>query len=201
MPAAAEPVCITEGGREGTSPSPPSLLKQNLSLNGGVEGLGERSEVRGRPHSQKVVLNVAVEGAAQPRGVVLPRRVGLQVDAELGPAVLQTQAEGRPHLQEHGRQLLDVEEVCRGNSVRHNKTVMERCNDRATTGRGGHTVRVRQGDPVLSGQEDLAQVTQRNLRSRILVNDQVDRLDAGTVQVLQMRGDGSMEGGGQEDSQ
>lgn len=48
----------------------------------------------------------------------------------------------------------------------------------------GVTVRVRQGDAVLSGHEDLSYVTQRYLRSWILINNQVDRLDAGAVQIL-----------------
>lgn len=57
-------------------------------------------------------MNVAVESAAQPHRVVFPRLVGPQVETEFGPGVLQMQAERRPHLEEHGRQLLDVEDVC-----------------------------------------------------------------------------------------
>lgn len=56
-------------------------------------------------------MDVAVEGATQAHRVVLPLLVGLQVEAELLPAVLQAQAERRLHLEEHGRQLLDVEDV------------------------------------------------------------------------------------------
>lgn len=64
-------------------------------------------------HLQEVVLYVAVEGAAQANHVVLPPPLSLQVQAELRPAVLQPQAKGRRHLQEHRRQLLDEELVCR----------------------------------------------------------------------------------------
>lgn len=54
----------------------------------------------------------------------------------------------------------------------------------------GVTVRIRQGDAVLSGHEDLSNMTQCDLRSWILVNYQVNWLDAGPIQVLQMRQDG-----------
>ena len=47
-------------------------------------------------------MDVAIEGAAEADRVVLPVLVGLKVEAKLCPAVLQTQAESRLHLQEHG---------------------------------------------------------------------------------------------------
>lgn len=59
-------------------------------------------------------MDVAIEGAAQANRVVLPVLIGLKVEAEICPAVLQTQTERRLHLQEHGRQLLDVDQVCVG---------------------------------------------------------------------------------------
>lgn len=62
-------------------------------------------------------MDVAIEGAAEADRVVLPVLVGPKVEAKLCPAVPQTQAKGRLHLQEHGRQLLDVEQVC-GSGVR-----------------------------------------------------------------------------------
>lgn len=64
-------------------------------------------------HLQEVVLYVAIEGAAQADQVVLPAPLSLQVQAELRPAVLQLQAKGRRHLQEHRRELLDMELVCK----------------------------------------------------------------------------------------
>lgn len=62
-------------------------------------GRGQRSA---GAHLQEVILNVAVEGATQAHRVVLPELIGLQVEAKLHPAVLQTEAERRPHLEEHG---------------------------------------------------------------------------------------------------
>lgn len=52
------------------------------------------------------------------------------------------------------------------------------------------TVRIGQRDVVLSSHEDLSNVTQCNLRSWILVNNQVNWLDAGPIQILQFRQDG-----------
>lgn len=49
------------------------------------------------------------------------------------------------------------------------------------------TVRIRQRDVVLSSHEDLSYVTQCNLRSWILINNQIHWLDAGPVQILQFR--------------
>lgn len=83
-----------------------------LYWKGGVtigSGRGQRSA---NTHLQEVILDVAVEGAAQPHRVVLPHLVGLQVETKLLPAVLQTQPKRRLHLEEHGWQLLDVEGVC-----------------------------------------------------------------------------------------
>jgi len=97
-----------ERERESTSPSPPSPLAETGALS-----LRRGSGVGGRPHLQEVVLDVAVEGAAQARRAVPPQLVGLQVETELPPAVLQAQAKRRLHLEERGRQLLDVEDVCR----------------------------------------------------------------------------------------
>lgn len=109
------PVCITQ--RESTSPSPPSLpLKQERWRERVEAGLTEGAGGGLRSvdaHLQEVILNVAVESAAQPHRVVLPQFICLQVKAKLLPAVLQTQAECRPHLEEHGWQLLDVEDVCK----------------------------------------------------------------------------------------
>lgn len=79
---------------------------------GGVNGGRGRGQRSGGTHLQEVILNVAVEGAAQAHCVILPQLLSLQVEAKLLPAVLQTQAECRLHLEEHGRQLLDVEDVC-----------------------------------------------------------------------------------------
>lgn len=98
--------------------SPPiaPLKLKSLSAGGWRGGLvitHQRSQVS-VAHLQEVILNVAVEGSAQPHRVVLPPLVRLQVEAELRPAVLQLQAERRPHLEEHGGQLLDVEDICGG---------------------------------------------------------------------------------------
>lgn len=71
-----------------------------------------RSQRSTGTHLQEVILNVAVEGATQPHRVVLPQLVGLKVQTKLLPAVLQAQTERRLHLEEHGWQLLDVEDVC-----------------------------------------------------------------------------------------
>ena len=72
----------------------------------------ERSE-----HLQEVILSVAVEGATQAQAVVLPGCVQAQVEAELLPAVVELQAQGCAHLQEHGGQLLDLEHLCGGRGL------------------------------------------------------------------------------------
>jgi len=108
-------VCITERERALHHLSLPLKQEHSPSLpleRGGVKAGRGRGQRLAGTHLQEVILNVAVEGAAQPHRVVLPQLVGLQVEAELRPAVLQTQAERRPHLDKHGRQLLDVEDVC-----------------------------------------------------------------------------------------
>lgn len=66
-------------------------------------------------------MDVAIEGATQADRAVLPALVGLKVEAKICPAVLQTQAERCLHLQEHGRQLLDVHQVW-GSGVRRRVT-------------------------------------------------------------------------------
>ena len=68
-------------------------------------------------HLQEVILSVAVEGAAQAQAVVLPGGVQAQVEAELSPAVVELQAQGGADLQEHGGQLLDLEQLCGGGSL------------------------------------------------------------------------------------
>lgn len=108
-------MCITQRQREGEhfAASSPLKLECAHSFNHCCVG-----EVSGQPHThththlQEIILDVAIEGAAEADRVVLPALVGLKVEAKLGPAVLQTQAQGRLHLQEHGGQLLDVDQVC-----------------------------------------------------------------------------------------
>lgn len=52
------------------------------------------------------------------------------------------------------------------------------------------TIGIWQSDAVLSGHKDLAKVTQSDLCPWILVHHQADRLDAGSVQILQTRHSG-----------
>lgn len=94
--------------RESTSPSLPSLpLKQEYALSFYYWRMGQKECGRGQrsasTHLQEVILNVAIEGAAQPHSVILPRLIRLQVEAKVFPTVLKTQAKRRPHLEEHRR--------------------------------------------------------------------------------------------------
>lgn len=115
-------MCITERERALHHHFP---LKHEYALSSNHwEGHG-RVQRWAQTHLQEVILNVAIEGAAQAQSVVFPQLAGLQVEAKLCPAVLQTQAEHRLHLKEHGRQLLDVEEVCGRDEMR---TLRFRCN-------------------------------------------------------------------------
>lgn len=70
-------------------------------IGGGVNQERKRDQRSASTHLQEVVLNVAIEGAAQPHCIILPQLIRLQVKAKLLPAVLQTQAERRPHLDKH----------------------------------------------------------------------------------------------------
>lgn len=108
-------MCITQAECERGSTSASSAAETGscslLKIEGvtGGHGSGQRSA---GTHLQEVILNVAVEGAAQAQCVILPQLVSLQVEPELSPTVLQTKAKRRLHLEEHGRQLLDVEHIC-----------------------------------------------------------------------------------------
>lgn len=88
------PVSITD--REHFPITPLQNRLYSLFSSANRQSWGQRS------HLQEVILDVAVEGATQAHRVVLPQLVGLQVEAELGPAILQAQAERRLHLEEHG---------------------------------------------------------------------------------------------------
>lgn len=113
---AASAVCITQAECERGSTPASSAAETGacslLKVEGVTRGRGRGQRSAGT-HLQEVILNVAVEGAAQAHCVILPQLVSLQVEPELGPAVLQTKAKRRLHLEEHGRQLLDVEHICK----------------------------------------------------------------------------------------